>query len=112
MRYAITRAVSSAINQCELTHFSRTPIDLSLARKQHHAYEAALQSLGCQLIPLPEEPTLPDSVFVEDAAVVLDEEVPVRHRCQRDLGKPALKTVGLVAEFVRGVDRDARHHAQ
>jgi dimethylargininase len=73
MRYAITRAVSSAINQCELTHFSRTPIDLSLARKQHHAYEAALQSLGCQLIPLPEEPTLPDSVFVEDAAVVLDE---------------------------------------
>lgn len=73
MRYAITRQVSSAINQCELTHLARSPIDLTLARQQHHAYEAALESLGCQLIRLPEEPTLPDSVFVEDAALVLDE---------------------------------------
>lgn len=73
MRYAITREVSSDINQCELTHLNRTPIDLALARQQHHAYEAALASFGCQLIRLPEAPTLPDSVFVEDAAIVLDE---------------------------------------
>jgi dimethylargininase len=79
MLIAITRQVSSAINQCELTHFERTPIDLVRARSQHHAYEQALRDLGVMVISMPEEPNLPDSVFVEDAAVVLDEcAVPTR----------------------------------
>ncbi len=73
MLIAITRQVSSAINQCELTHLERTPIDLERARSQHHAYEQALRDLGVMVISMPEEPNLPDSVFVEDAAVVLDE---------------------------------------
>ena len=33
----------------------------------------ALRAAGCRVIELPEEPTLPDAVFVEDTAVVLDE---------------------------------------
>lgn len=70
---AITRQVSPAINQCELTHLERQPIDLDLARAQHHEYEDALRSLGFEVISLPPEPDLPDSVFVEDAAIVLDE---------------------------------------
>lgn len=73
MYYAITRQVSSSINQCELTHLARSPINLTLARQQHYAYETALETAGCQLIRLPEEPSLPDSVFVEDTALVLDE---------------------------------------
>lgn len=73
MLIAITREVSPNIGQCELTHFDRQPIDLSLAQTQHHQYEAALEALGCQLVRLPAEATLPDSVFVEDAAIVLDE---------------------------------------
>jgi dimethylargininase len=73
MLIAITRQVSPAINQCELTNLERTPIDLDRARSQHHAYEEALRSLGVNIHSLPEEPALPDSVFVEDAAVVLDE---------------------------------------
>jgi dimethylargininase len=32
-----------------------------------------LQSLGCKILALPAEPELPDSVFVEDTALVLDE---------------------------------------
>lgn len=73
MFIAITRQVSPAINQCELTNLERIPIDVERARLQHHAYEEALGNLGVEIHSLPEEPALPDSVFVEDAAVVLDE---------------------------------------
>lgn len=73
MPIAITRTVSRSIVKCELTHLERTPIDLEIARKQHQQYENALKSIGCEVISLPELPGLPDSVFVEDTAVILDE---------------------------------------
>lgn len=70
---AVTRKISSAMMRCELTHLQRTPIDVALAREQHHAYEQVLRDLGCRIESLPEQPELADSVFVEDTAVVLDE---------------------------------------
>jgi dimethylargininase len=73
MLTAITRAVSSSITQCELSYIERKPIDLEKARAQHHAYEALLAKLGARVISLPEERDLPDSIFVEDPAIVLDE---------------------------------------
>jgi dimethylargininase len=73
MHIAITREVSRAIINCELTHLARMPIDVERARAQHARYEAALKGLGMAVLSLPEEPTLPDSVFVEDTALVLDE---------------------------------------
>ncbi|HJR12716.1 MAG TPA: arginine deiminase-related protein [Rhodanobacteraceae bacterium] len=72
-RIAITRAVSRALEHCELTHLPRCPIDLARARRQHAAYEEALREAGCEVRQLPEQPGQPDSVFVEDTAVVLDE---------------------------------------
>ena len=59
--------------RCELTHLARVPIDLDKATAQHQAYEQALTGLGCTIVSLPADPTLPDSVFVEDVAIVLDE---------------------------------------
>lgn len=73
MRIALTREISRSIARCELTHLERRPIDLDRARGEHRRYEEALASLGCRVERLPEEPGLPDSVFIEDAAVVLDE---------------------------------------
>ena len=70
---ALTRAVSRRLAGCELTHLEREPIDLDRARAQHLGYEEALRDLGCEVLQLAEEPELPDSVFVEDAAVVVDE---------------------------------------
>jgi dimethylargininase len=70
---AVTREVSSAMSHCELTHLERAVIDIDLARRQHDAYEQALRNAGCRIERLPEEPGLPDSVFVEDTALVLDE---------------------------------------
>jgi dimethylargininase len=70
---AITREVSPAINDCQLTHLAREPIDVSKARVQHEEYEQLLSALGCHIQRLPAEVDLPDSVFVEDTAVVLEE---------------------------------------
>src|SRR5260370_21496299 len=73
MLTAITRAVSQAIVHCELSFIDRKPIDLATAQEQHHAYETLLANLGARVISLPPEPDLPDSIFVEDPAIVLDE---------------------------------------
>src|SRR5438067_10588099 len=73
MLNAITRGVSPAISRCELSFIDRKPIDLARAREQHQAYEVLLAKLGSRVISLPPEPDLPDSMFVEDPAIVLDE---------------------------------------
>lgn len=73
MRIAITRAVPATIPECELTYLERAPIDVARAVEQHAAYEAALEAVGCVIERLPPADDLPDSVFVEDAAIVFDE---------------------------------------
>ena len=73
MTIALTRCVPPSIINCELTHCQREPIDIARAVEQHRRYEEALRALGCKVERLPPLPDLPDSVFVEDAAVVLPE---------------------------------------
>jgi dimethylargininase len=73
MRTALTRAVPDTLARCELTHLTRSPIDVTRAAEQHHQYEEALRALGCTVRHLAPAHELPDSVFVEDVAVVLDE---------------------------------------
>jgi dimethylargininase len=70
---AITRAVSPAINRCELGYLPRQEIDFSKAVEQHRRYEECLRELGINVVSLPAEAELPDSMFVEDPAVVVDE---------------------------------------
>lgn len=73
MKIAFTRLVSPSIIQCELTHLERQPIDYPTAVRQHAAYEACLEALGYRVQQLPTDPGMPDSVFIEDTALVLDE---------------------------------------
>jgi dimethylargininase len=70
---AITRDVSTSINNCELSFHARQPIDVAKAIAQHKAYKGCLAELGIRVVSLPGEPELSDAVFVEDAAVVVDE---------------------------------------
>ena len=70
---AITRQVSPAMNACELSFHVREQIDIEKAVAQHDGYKRCLTDFGLRLITLPAEPDLPDSVFVEDTALVLDE---------------------------------------
>jgi dimethylargininase len=70
---AITRPVSPTFAACALTHLARSPIDVDLARRQHAAYESALQVAGAVVLQVPAAPAMPDAVFIEDTALVLDE---------------------------------------
>lgn len=72
-KVALTREVSAAIANCELTHLRRVPIDVAAAHAQHAAYERALADAGYIVDRLPAADDLPDSVFIEDIAVVVDE---------------------------------------
>jgi dimethylargininase len=73
MLTALTRAVSSRINECELTFIERQPIDIERAVRQHKNYEQLLKSLGLNVIELPADNNCPDCCFIEDTALVLDE---------------------------------------
>ncbi len=92
MTIAITRKISPRFNECEITHIDRTPIDLDVARAQHQEYVDALAKIGCQVIELPAEADLPDSVFVEDAAFILP-EVAVITRPGADSRKPETESI-------------------
>jgi dimethylargininase len=70
---AITRSISPAMNRCELVFLDRQAIDIGQAAREHEAYEEALRELDVDVISLKAEAELPDSVFVEDPVVVLDE---------------------------------------
>ena len=99
MLTAITRAVSPAIVHCELSFVDRKPIDLATAQEQHHAYETLLQRLGARLIPLPAEPDLPDSMFVEDPAIVLDELAVILPLGTETRRREAASLAGALARF-------------
>ncbi len=70
---ALTRPVSPSLSNCELTYLERQPIDIACAEREHRGYEQCLIELGLDVHQLQPEPDLPDAVFVEDTAVVLDE---------------------------------------
>ena len=70
---ALTREISPALADCELTHLAREPVDVARARRQHAVYEQALAALGCTVHRLAAGDDMPDSVFIEDTAVVVDE---------------------------------------
>ena len=73
MRVAIVRDVPESIARCELTHMTREPIDVARAREQHRQFCDVLATLTDALVALPPLEEFPDSTFVEDPVVVLDE---------------------------------------
>lgn len=70
---AVTRELTAAIGNCELTFLHRSEIDFARAQQQHLNYQSALSSLGCEVVVVPASPGLADSVFIEDTALVLDD---------------------------------------
>ena len=102
---AITRAVSPSMSDCELTYLPRVVIDVSRASAQHAEYERVLEGLGCSVQRLPAGPGMPDSVFIEDIAVVLDEIAiltrpgPESRRAERDAVAEALQSCRPLARI-------------
>lgn len=72
--FALLRAPADSLaTQCELSFIDRAPIAPARLREQHEAYAQVLRDAGCEVRKLPPIESLPDSVFVEDDALVLDE---------------------------------------
>jgi len=74
---AFTRAVSSRLADCALTHLDRTPIDAGRAAEQHAAYERALVEAGLAVHRLEPLDNDPDAVFVEDTAILLGSDAVI-----------------------------------
>jgi dimethylargininase len=74
------------------------------AAAQHAGYEAALEVAGCRLLAVPAAPELPDAVFIEDTAVVLD-EVAVLARPGAASRRAEVDAVAPVLAAHRAVER-------
>lgn len=70
---AIVRRPCPEIAQCALTYIERSPIHFETLKEQHRHYCETLKKLGLSVKVLPEDSSHPDSVFVEDPAVIFDE---------------------------------------
>lgn len=97
--HGIVRKISRSLESCELLHVPRQKFDLGLAGRQHAAYVAALEAAGVRVTVLPEEPGLPDSTFVEDPVIVLD-EVAVICRLGAASREPE---AGKIARHIAGI---------
>lgn len=73
MPIAITHRPSPRLPDCELTYLPSRAIDFEKAGRQHRSYGDVFRRCGVEVIVLDDNPHLPDSVFVEDTALVLDE---------------------------------------
>jgi len=70
---ALTRRPSVNLYAGERTHVPLVALDHTLAEQQHDAYCRTIEHCGMAVVVLPAELELPDSTFVEDTALVLDE---------------------------------------
>ena len=73
MIVALMREPARSLDACQLTYVERRPIDPAAAARQHRGYREALEACGALVVTLPPAEEFPDSVFVEDTAVVLEE---------------------------------------
>ncbi|WP_322090780.1 hypothetical protein [Clavibacter sepedonicus] len=70
-RVALVRIPSSHLADGELTHLDRRPVDSELADQQWERYVLAFEEAGWSTREVPPADDHPDSVFVEDAVLVL-----------------------------------------
>jgi len=68
-RIALVRRPADNLAEGQLTHIERVPVDLGLARTQWDGYVAALAAEGWDIVEVEPAPSLPDSVFIEDAVI-------------------------------------------
>lgn len=68
-RVALVRIPASNLDEGELTHVERRPVDKARADEQWDNYCAALVAEGWETVEVDAAPELADSVFVEDAVV-------------------------------------------
>lgn len=97
--HAILRAPGATYAQGITTSLEGAP-DLDLALAQHAAYAQALESLGLSLTILAPDERFPDSVFVEDTAILCAEgAILTRPGAESRAGETAAMADALAAHF-------------
>ncbi len=69
----LVRPPASRLADGIVTHISRTSVDVALARAQHAGYADALAASGWVIRQVPAAEDCPDSVFIEDVVVVVED---------------------------------------
>lgn len=70
---ALVRGIPATFSRATVAIAPSVPIDVDRARHQHGVYVSALRRLGVEVTELPVDDELPDCCFVEDCAVVAEE---------------------------------------
>lgn len=99
MLTALTRQVSDAMNECQLTYAERQSINIEKAQLQHQNYERYLESAGIKVISLETDSSLPDCTFVEDTAIVTDELAIITHMGAVSRRAESAKIVSALEKF-------------
>jgi dimethylargininase len=98
---ALVRQPSDRLADGSVTHIERRPVDLDLARHQHGQYWDALVTAGWTVREVAPAPAHPDSVFVEDTVVVIDDLAvltrpgPVQRRAEVEGTEAAVRDLAL-----------------
>lgn len=89
--HAIVRGIPASLAK-EALRMVEAEVDLVKAQREHEEYVEVLKTrLGLEVVELPAEESLPDCVFVEDAAVVCGDTAlitrPGAESRRREVGK-------------------------
>ncbi|MCL2795726.1 MAG: dimethylarginine dimethylaminohydrolase [Microbacteriaceae bacterium] len=93
-RVAFVRVPAEKLAEGIVTNVPRTLVDRDLADRQWDDYVAALTGSGWQTVEVAQADDQPDSVFVEDAAVVLSKSVAVLTRPGAEARRAEVAAVG------------------
>lgn len=110
MLAALVRPVSPSIVDCALSFRERQQIDYALAVRQHDLYNELLRRHGVQIVEVPAEPDLPDAVFVEDTAVVVDEVAVITRPALESRAREVASVASALSpyralQFIQGAGR-------
>jgi dimethylargininase len=96
---ALVRRPSPRLAEGIVTHIDRSPIDVALALRQHADYVKAVRAAGWEIREVAPADDCPDSVFIEDTVVILD-DVAVLTRPGAASRRPEIDgTAAAVAAF-------------
>jgi dimethylargininase len=113
--YALVRRPAETLADGIVTFLERTPVDVTLAKRQWDGYVAALERSGWPTVTIDGDDAMPDCVFVEDTvvmfgdlAVVTNPRQPTRNpeivAVQRSIDELGLESVAITEGTLDGGD--------
>ncbi len=98
---ALVRSPSSSFVGAISNHPDRETIKFQTALKQHNEYIKALRNSGIQVRTLPPLESFPDSVFIEDNAIILDNKALLCSMKSSTRKEEVFITKGVLEEFLQ-----------